>query len=190
MFDDLRHQRFEHRAIGRLDADHAGDAAHDAHILKGHMGAAVDLGGDAGICADDLDVLFAVSDRDEDLVIAATGRERAERGAEGDLAAGRKPGGNADHIRLGDAYVEEAVGVRLLERTGLDAIHQVRLDDDDPRVGRRHFDQAVAIYFAHLFDILHISPPPCRRIRATRLRKWRSCGCRRPCSPRTGRRVP
>ena len=56
-----------------------------------------------------------LADRHPQLVEAVAGREDREAAAERNLAAGREPGRNADHVLLGDAYREEPVRELLPE---------------------------------------------------------------------------
>ncbi len=130
------------------------------------MSSAVYLRAYAGICAYYLDVLSAVSHAYKNLVKTSSRCKSAERRAEWNLAASRKTCRDAHHICFGDTNVEKSIGVRLLERRCLDAVHEVCFDYDYLIVCLCFFYQRVAIYLSHFQIILHITRPPFRRIRA------------------------
>ena len=92
---------------------------------------------DAAVGRADLDVELRVGDRETDLLPASAGGEDAERGGEHHLAGGCQTGGDADHVLLRDPYLDEPLGTDLLELGGLGGACQVRIHDDDPRVGRQ-----------------------------------------------------
>jgi hypothetical protein len=85
-------------------------------------------------------------------------RERRERAEERLEAARGETGGHVDHRRLGDAEVEEAVGVREGERVVLAT--QVRLQAQDPVVVLRQPGQRVPVGVAsggHRITRFHFS---------------------------------
>jgi hypothetical protein len=86
---------------------------------------------DPGVGRADLDVEARVADGVADLVVAPPGAEHGEAGREGDPAREGEPRGHADHVLLGDAHVDQAVGIGLPEVGGLGRARQVGVDGDD-----------------------------------------------------------
>ena len=128
----------EHGHVGGVADDGSGDGAVESHILEGHMGAAVEGSGDAGVGADDGDVILAVAGGEEQLVEAAAGGEGAEGVADGLEAGSGQTAGDADHVALGDAAVDGTVAL-VGQLGGADAAHQVGVQVDDLLVGFQQF---------------------------------------------------
>jgi hypothetical protein len=79
-------------------------------------GRAVGADRDAAVRAADLHVEVGVGDGDADLVRGAARRERAVGREERDLAHRREPGGDAAHVLLGDADLDEALRERSAKK--------------------------------------------------------------------------
>ena len=85
------------------------------------------------------------------LVIDAAGDELGEAPDEGHLAAEAQTGGDADHIGLGDAALDEALGEFLGEAVHLDAAFHVGAQRHDILVLAASLDKAFAHTGAQLF---------------------------------------
>ena len=72
--------------VRRLHDRDLRNAAHDRDVLKRHVGAAVERGRDAGVGADDLDILLGIGTGDKDLVAGAARRKGRERMGKRDLS--------------------------------------------------------------------------------------------------------
>jgi hypothetical protein len=59
----------------------------------------------------------------------------------GNEAAVRQPRAYANHVLLGDAYIDEAVGKKLLKTSEIARTDAVVADGDDPLIGLRKLDQ-------------------------------------------------
>ena len=77
--DKLAQNILKHDGIGHFQHDRMRQPAHNAHIFKRHMGAAVMAGSHAGIRRDHLDVVALVIKRHKQLIKTAT----AGKGGEG-----------------------------------------------------------------------------------------------------------
>src|SRR5690606_16676211 len=78
-------------------------------------------------------VRVAVGDRDLDRLEAARD-EAGERAAERVLSGRGEAGGDADHVLLGDAHLEEARRVLAREELALRALREVRVENHDVRM--------------------------------------------------------
>ena len=85
-----------------------------------------------------------VADGVADLVVGATRGEHGERAGERDLARDGETGGTSDHVLLGDADVEEALGVLLGELDGRRGLGEVGVDGDDVDALIGEFDERLA----------------------------------------------
>ena len=95
------------------------------------MGATVGRDGEAGVRAVHVDGVVRVGTREEDLVERTTRDERREGVDERDVALGRHAGGNAHHVGLGDAALDEVVRVGLLDLEGVAGAAKVGLEHHD-----------------------------------------------------------
>ena len=86
---------------------------------------------------------------------AARGEHR-ERARKRHAARGRDTGGDADHVGLGDAGIEEAVGIGGLELAGLGRGREVRVQNHEIIVLGTELDERLAIALAG-GDLLHVS---------------------------------
>ena len=84
--------------------------------------------------ADDLHVGAVVGHRHADLLEAAH-HEAGEAADERDLARQRHAGADAHHVALGDAHVEEPLGMLPGELIGHGGLPEVSVEDDDVRIG-------------------------------------------------------
>ena len=148
--------------VRRVNDGGAGDGAVEGHILKGHVGAAVHGGGDAGVGADHGDAVVGIGAGQEHLIVAAAGGEGAEGVADGLEARRGQAAGDAHHVGLGDAAVDGAVRMGLAVLGGADAAHQVGVQIDVIRVliqqlrdvGGQKFLEGAAVRAA-VIDHLH-----------------------------------
>ena len=132
------------RGIGR-HCD--GDVAHRAHpgevfdrVMRGPQLAVRH----AGALPAQHHVMAAVGDVGLDLLERAGGEEGRGGGDERDHPAIREPGGDAHHVLLGDADIDQPVGKFLAERDEVAGADGVVADGDDAAVGARECDQLVA----------------------------------------------
>ncbi len=159
---DRRHHLRRLDGVGRLDHRHVGDRAHQRHILD-RLVARTAGAGEAGHEADDLDVEVRIGDRHGDLVEAAARAEHAERIDEHDAAGAREPAGNAEHVRLRHADIDEAVGNFVAKQIGLGLAGQIGAETDDLRPPPRQLDQRGAVRLEHgLIRRLTQARPPVR----------------------------
>ena len=95
-----------------------GHREYKREVLERFGRCSVLAGYDATMTGDELHVRPRLGDRHSQLVKAVARREDGKAAAEGDLAAGGQTGGDADHVLLGDAHREEAVGELLPKFNG------------------------------------------------------------------------
>ena len=155
-----RHHLLGLDCVGGLDHRHVGNRAHQRHVVDCLMTGTAGTG-QAGHEADDFDVEFRISDRHGDLIEAAARAEHPERIDEHDAAGAREPAGNAEHIRLRHADIDEAVGDFVAEQIGLGLAGQIGAETDDlrPLPGKLH--QRGAVGFEHgLIGRLTQAQPP------------------------------
>ena len=93
----------------------------------------------------DLDIEMCITDGIADDLIGAAGREHREAGREGDEPHRGHTRRSGHHIALSDAAVEVAAGECLFEHTGLGGACQVRVNGDDPLIGRAELDERFSI---------------------------------------------
>ena len=92
-----------------------------------------------GVARGDLDVGAGLGDEDADLVqwpVQGKGHEGADEGDAADLG---HAGGHAQHVLLGDAHLEVALRVGILEDLGARGAAQVAVEHDDARIGCGEF---------------------------------------------------
>ena len=106
---------------------------------------------DAGVRAADLDVLVGVAHHLAYLVVYAAGDELGEAPDEGHLAAEAQACGDADHVGLGDAALDKALGEFFGEAVHLDAAFHVGAQGDDILVLAASLNKAFAHTGAQLF---------------------------------------
>ena len=167
----------------------AGQRAVERNVLKRHMRAAVERRRDAGIAADDGDIVLGIAAGKERLVVAATGGKGAEGVDDGLEAGGGKAAGHADHVGLRDAAVDGAVGVGDAPFCRADTVHQVRVQIDDVGIlrGQRGDDLAhdrldqARVHFAVINDIHSLSPPKRSAPRAAGQSTFQTARRRRGC---------
>ena len=106
---------------------------------------------DAGVRAANLHVFVAVGHDLANLVVDAAGDELGEAPDEGHLAAEREAGGDADHVGLGDAALDEALGELLGEAVHLDAAFDVGAQRHDILISAASLHKAFAHTGAQLF---------------------------------------
>ncbi len=130
--------------VGGHEHAHAREHAHECEVLDHLVAATVGTDGDARVGGRELHVEVAVAHGVADLVVGAAGGEHGEGSRERHLARGGEAGGNVDHVRLGDADVEEALGVGVLQLRGGGGLGEVGLDRDDVDAFVREFDERLA----------------------------------------------
>src|SRR5699024_2492700 len=111
--------------VGGAHDGHAGDGAHESEVLAALVGSAVLAHGDTAVGGANLHVQVGIAHGVAHLLIGPPGGEHGEGGGKGHKAHGGQTGGHVDHVGLGDAAVEVALGERLLEDRGLGGSGQV-----------------------------------------------------------------
>ena len=137
--------------VGGHEHGHIRQGLHQGDVLHRLVRGAVLAERDAGVRAANLDVLVAVGHDLAYLVVDAAGNELGEAPDEGHLATEAQTGGDADHIGLGDAALDEAPGEFLGEAVHLDAAFHVGAQRDDILVLAASLDKAFAHTGAQLF---------------------------------------
>src|SRR5690606_31498532 len=92
-----------------------------------------------------------------DLFGGTAGEERPGGADERDQAGRGQSGGHAHHVLLGDADVDEAVRVGLLEPAEVGRADRVIADGDDPLVVGGQFDQGLGECLAVVESLGHAS---------------------------------
>ena len=95
---------------------------------------------------DDLGVDVLIADVGVELIRGAEGRELRERGQERDEARSRHTGGDAEHVLLGYADVEEPVREFLGEIAYLGGLGEVGGKRDDLGMSSAQFDERLTVY--------------------------------------------
>ncbi len=103
------------------------------------MRTAVVSGIDAGVGADDHDVILSVSNGHERLVEDTAGGEDAEGVDDRLHPGGGHTGGNADHVRFLNTAVEDLIREFKFQAARADGVHEVRVEIAELRVFLRHF---------------------------------------------------
>src|SRR5919199_1759510 len=81
---------------------------------------------------------------DADLVEVARGDESGKRAEPGHEADRGQAGGDAGHVLLGDAHLQEAVGPRLVQDVGARGVGQVAVEHEQIGIGIGQLDQRLA----------------------------------------------
>ena len=102
-----------------------------------------------GVGGPDLDVGVGLGDEHPDRVGRPVGEEHAERRQPRDVAERREAGRDADHVLLGDAHLEEALGVGVGEPVGPGRGPEVAVEDEQVGVLRGDGAQGVGPRVAH-----------------------------------------
>ena len=131
------------------------------------MGAAVQGRGDAGVGAQDSQVVFGIAAAQKHLVEAPPGGEDAEGVDDGLEPRHGKARCDAGHIGFRDAAVNGPILVGCAVFQGADAAHQVRVEIDDVGValqdlgdgGPQDFLAEALVHFAVVYDLHSLSPP-------------------------------
>ena len=150
------HGRTQLHLVDRLENDHAGDRANHADVLHAHVGAAVELGRNAGVGADDLDVALGIGDRNRHLVADAARGKGGEALNPGLEAVAGKAGRDRGHVLLGNAAVKALLGELLAQAQGSAGLAQVRVQNHDVSVFFHQFRKACGINSSHFHGF---SPP-------------------------------
>ena len=182
--------------VGGVDDHHVGDGAHQGDVLAHLMGGAVLPHRQARVAGNDLDVELRVGDGVADLVVGAAGGEHGKAGGEGGVAHAGQTRSHAHHVLLGNAAVEEPVGVLLPEQGSLGGGGQVRVQHHNvvmAFLGQLHQRAAVAVTGGDFFHLSHCCARPpsltARRRCAVRpspfhtRRHWGLCRASPPRSP-------
>ena len=117
------------------------------------MRAAVELGGDAGVRADELHVHLGIRAGHKDLVARAARHKRRERMRKRDFARRRHAAGDAHHVRLLNAAVHRALGIFLFKGFCAHCAHEIGVERNDPLVFVRQTDERAAICVAHIHGV-------------------------------------
>ena len=127
-------------AFGGHD-DHVGDAAQVGKVEDAVVRPAV-VADEAGAVQEEADGQMLQGDIVDDRVVGAL-QERRVDGADGLHALGGQAGGEGDGVLLGDADIEEALRVELLELAQAGAVGHGGGDADDLIVGLRQVVQGL-----------------------------------------------
>ena len=111
-------------------------ARRDGDVVDDLVRLAGPAGEEARVAGRDLDVGAGLRDEDADLVERAMQREGHEGADEGDAAHLGHAGGHAEHVLLGDAHLEVALGEGILEDLAARGAAQVAVEHDDAPVAR------------------------------------------------------
>ncbi|MPN18884.1 hypothetical protein SDC9_166249 [bioreactor metagenome] len=107
-----------------------------------------------------LHVEFRIGDGVAHLLIGTARTEHGEGGAIGNQAHGGHTGGHIHHVGLRNAHVEVAVGIDLLEFSGLGGVSQVCVQNDHLVVVRAQLDQRRTVSGAGCDFLCHLTFPP------------------------------
>ena len=122
-----------------------------ADVLQDLVCGAVLAQGQSRVRGTNLHVLLAVGDALADLVVHPTGGEVRERSGEWDFPTNGHACGDAHHVGLGNAHLEESVGERVLEGVHFQRTCQVSAKAHHIAVGLAGFKQALAEAGAGVF---------------------------------------
>ena len=122
-----------HGSDGTMMARLGSRRSHAMSSMEWCVGAEFAIG-DARRLADELHVGVGIGDVDLDLFERAGGEEAGRGADEGNLAAIGEPRADADHVLLGDADIDHALGKALLEAGELRRADAVVDDGDDALV--------------------------------------------------------
>ena len=117
------------------------------------------IGEQPRVGAADHDRQPGLGDRDADLVGRAAGGEGREGVGERHEAHGGQPRGDAGHVGLGDAYLEETLGEGRGEEVHLRGGGEVGVQADDALVALSERNERLAVGFAHGDQRLHERAP-------------------------------
>ena len=145
--------------VRRGEHDHAGDRAHEREVFAALVGSAVLADGDTAVGGADLDVQMRVADGVAHLLIGAARRKHRERRAERHKAHRGKARAHADEVRLGNAAVDVAVGIGLLEDRRFGGAGKVGVQNKDIVMlgGKRRYRVAVAVAGSNFYNVRHHS---------------------------------
>ena len=171
--------------VGVRGADdrHAGDGAHERDVLDALVAAAVLAHGHAGVGAADLHVELGIGDGVADLFIGPSCAEHSKRRAEGNQPHGRQACGDVHHVRLGNAAVEEALGIGGLEMLGHSGAGQVGVQHHHLLIGGAQLYQSLAVGFTGCDFFTHGLSPPIPSKPAGAAPRWGPCRASPPGSP-------
>ena len=147
--------------IGGNDDLHVRKRPHDCDILGSVVAGAVECVAHAAVCAAELDIQVRIA-------YLVTGRQQTQRGEEngegvykGYLADGGHTRSGCDHVLLGDAHVEEALGMRLAEKRTLGRAGKVGIENNYIFVSVAQLGQNRAVDLSYLLrHLLHLRVPP------------------------------
>ena len=124
------------------------------------MGSAVLTDGETAVGAHDLDIQAGVGDGVSHLLPGTACGEHGEGVDKGLEAAGSHTGGNAGHVGLGDAHIEEALRAGFQEELGHGGTGQVSVEHHQLGilVGQLRQSHAVCVTSCNLFA--HFLSPP------------------------------
>ena len=147
-------------AVAGAAHHHAGDGPHDGHILTGLVGGAVLAHGEAAVGAHHRHVEVGVGDGVADLLKGTAGGKDGKAVGKGLLAGGCQTGGHGHHIALGDAHVEEPVGVGLGKALGHGGAGEVGVQNHQVGVLSAQLYERVAVGGAGGDLLSHLTSPP------------------------------
>jgi hypothetical protein len=122
--------------VGRADHGKVGDGARHGEVFQRVVAGAVEAHRHAGVMADEADWHGRIGAIGLELLGTENGAEGGEGRGKGNVAARRHAGGDRDHVLLGDAEIEEPVGMALFEVVGAVGIGEI---------GGQHHDARVAV---------------------------------------------
>ena len=113
------------------DHGHVGHGPHDRDVVEHQVGLAGHPGKQTGVATHHLHVRLRLGDENPDRVMGARYDEARERADDRDEAERRHAGGHAEHVLLGDAHLEEAVGVCGFEERRVCGASGVSVEHDE-----------------------------------------------------------
>ena len=124
-------QRAAHlEGVARADHHHVGERAQERNVLAGMVGRTEPRIGQAGADRDDGDRHVVIADIGADLFEAARRHERGDRVGDRPQPRHRHAGRDAHHVLLGDAAIEEAARMLVLELVEQPVADVARQHDD------------------------------------------------------------
>ena len=146
--------------VAGIENHHVGQHLHQSEVFHHLVRCAVLTHSDASVRSSDFDIQVGICHRHADLVIHTTRNEPGECAGERNLAAQCQTCGNADHVGLRDAALDETFRMGCLEIAHLHAPRDIRCEYEDVFVVLRRFYQAgseprTGVFHCIFFNILH-----------------------------------
>jgi hypothetical protein len=135
--------------IARYKDCHVGYGTHNGQVQHGLVRGTVVRRGQAPFHPHQFNVRPAVSHRYHHLVAYPLSDKNSESTTEDSFARQGEAGGNANHVRLGDAYVEVTLRETLLEQIALGAALHIRIHHDQVLITPPKISQGIPKRLVH-----------------------------------------